>query len=573
MGSEKKASDRESCKYVMIETHMTSHKWWHAFIHICMHSSVSICIFLLQTICDLAVEAAFPTSGIFRLPDQRQSNNFRVMTALAAGDFSILSDINSFLAGSSGEGVAMEEGWGHPEADKDWMQLYHNPRLLVQVPQVHQPPEDALLLYRSEGCPPAYCKIEVTNSEELERVLNWPPHSCTHSSNGRLWLHTSNLQAGAALKNDFIVKGPALQMGEDIESIATLVCRYPHPGIKQLFIQNLQNAPCPKSAAEKANHDAPCPQSAAEKASHDAQCAQCAAKLANHGILCPQFTGEMANRNISCAQSAAEMVSHDALCPKSVARMVSNGWPSLQQIKYIITLPMMLVMVGHKFSVEHYCQARLSWSFCELYLIWRLPEHIKQGYIACKYVLKRFLRAFHVQDEDGDGRNRVGSFHLKTVFLRYLQNFPPSQIKSPFCLMLHLLLELDDCLRAGSLPHVFLPKCDLLERVEKEERLVARLAIRAIMTDPLSAILTSPTDSLKIYGDVTPEILTDTFCRMSSNPTGEQNQQDLFDLLVRLDACRQKRYHWQKSADNCSSFLIVTGRPAAAQLAQRLHEI
>ena len=498
------------------------------------------------------------------------------MTALAAGDFSILSDVNSFWAGSSGEGVAMQEGWGHPEADQDLMQLYYDLRLLVQVPQIRQPLEDSLLLYHSEGCPPAYCKIEVTNAEELERVLDWQPgFPCTHSSNGRLWLHTSNVQAGAALKNDLgIVKGPALQIGgEDIESIATLVCQYPHPGIRQLFSQNLQNVACPKSAAEKASHDASCPQSAAEKANHDTPCPQCGVKLTNHGILCPQFTEEMTSRNTPCAQSAVEMASHDALCPQPAAKMVINGWPSLHQIEYIIKLPMMLVMVGHKLSVEHYYQARLSWSFCELYLISQLPEHIKQGYIACKYVLKRFLHAYRGQDEDGDGRNRVGSFHLKTVFLRYLQNFPPSVIKSPFCLMLHLLLELDDRLCAGSLPHVFLPQCDLLERVEKEERLVAHRAIGDILTDPLSAILTSPTDSLKIYGDVTPETLADAFCQMSSKSACEQNRQHLDDLLTRLDACRQKRYHWQQSADDCSSFLLVTGRSLPVQLTQKLQEI
>ena len=550
------------------------------------------------------MEAAFPTCGIFRLPDKRKSVNIQLMTALAAGNFNILSDINSFWAGSSGEGVAMQEGWGHPEADQDLMQLYSDPRLLVQVPQVHQPPEDALLVYRPEGCPPAYCKIEVTNTEELERVLDWQPaFRCTGTSNGRLWLHTTNLQAWGAILNRLgTVKGPALQIhGKEYDLVTTLVCRYPHPDIRQVFSQNPQkdscsqseagmvsyDAPYPQSAVEMASHDAPRTQSAAEKAIHhapspksaadmansEAPCPQCAAKLAIHGVFCSQSAEEMTNRDALCAQSIAEEANREALCSDTTSKMVSHGWPSLQQIRYIIQLPMMLVLVGNKFSGEQEFQARLSWSFCELYLISQLPEHIKQGYIACKYVLKHFLHAYHREDEDTDGRNRVGSFHLKTVFLHHLQNFPPSVIKSPFCLMLHLLLELDDCIRVGTLPHVFLPQCNLLERVKKDERLVARHAIRAIMTDPLSAILTSPTDSLKIYGDVTPERLASAFCQMSSKPAGERNRQGLVDLLVRLDACRQKRYNWQQSADDCSSFIVVTGRPGPTQLAQRLQEM
>ena len=439
----------------------------------------------------------------------------------------------------------MQEDWGHPRADQDLMKLYDDLRLLVHVPQVKKPPKDALLVYRPAGCPPAYCKIEVTSQETLSRVLDWQrDFSCTHRSDSGLWLHITNLQAGIAWGDGFsVVSGPAVQHGgEDYESIATLVCSHPHPSMGKGVFRKLQGDSCPQPA------------------------------VTNESETYSQSAARMASHSVPCRHSAAEI--SGAPCPHSDEKQTSNrGWPSLQQIEDIIWLPMMLVLVGHKLSADRDYQARLSWSFCELLLISELPKHIRQGYIACKYVLKRFLRVYRREGEYGDGRSRVGSFHLKTVFLHHLQNFPPSVIKSPFCLMLDLLLDLDDYLRVGSLPHVFLPQCDLLERVGVEERCAARCAIRAILTDPISAILTSPTDSMKIYGDIKPDTLTSAFCRMSSNPVPERNRQDLFDLLVRLDACRRMRYRWQQSSDDCSSFLVVTGRPAPAQLARRLQEM
>ena len=525
----------------------------------------NVCAFpVLQVICDLALEAAFPICGIYRPPDRCQSINFKLITALKARDFSILSDardfcilsgactkaltISSFLAGSSGERVAMQEGWGHPRADEDTMELVNDLRLLVHVPQVQQPPENALLVFRPEGCPPAYCKIEVTNEEELDRVLNWKQRkfSCTHRTDSGLWLHTTNLQANIACGDLLdVVSGPAVQHGgEDDEYITTLVCSHPHPSMGKGLFQKLQGEPCPRPAVTRQVDTYYQP----------------VAKMVSHEASCYQFD--------------VENSIHSATPPESAEKQIRrHGWPSLQQIEDIIQLPMMLVLVGHKLSADHYYQARLSWSFCELYLISALPEHIRQGYIACKYVLKRFLHAYRGEGENCDGRSRVGSFHLKTVFLHHLQNFPPPLIKSPFCLIRDLLLDLDDHLCGGSLPHFFLSDCDLLERVDVEERLVARRAINAILSDPLSAILTSPTDASQIYGYIKPDTLANAFCQMASNPVAERHRQELVDLLVRLDACRHRRYRWQQSSDDCASHLVVTGRPVPVQLAHRLKEL
>ena len=123
---------------------------------------------------------------------------------------------------------------------------------------------------------------------------------------------------------------------------------------------------------------------------------------------------------------------------------------------------MLLVLVGHKLSPEFNLRARISWSHLELKVIRELPESVRQSYISFKYVLKRVLKARRGQNEAGDGRSRVCSFHFKTVFLRYLEKRPLSLITSPFELFLDMLIQLDVYLEVGKLPHYFLADCDLL---------------------------------------------------------------------------------------------------------------
>ena len=172
-------------------------------------------------------------------------------------------------------------------------------------------------------------------------------------------------------------------------------------------------------------------------------------------------------------------------------------WPPAGLLEDILQLPMLLVLVGHKGSPDFKRQARISLSLCELKLIRELSESIRQGYIACKYILKKFLAAYRGQTKDYDGRSRVGSYHIKTVFLHFLHKRPLSMLDRPFLLFIDLLHELDHHLQMKKLPHYFLAQCDLLETVDSEERRIARRAIHAILSDPLAAILTSPTKSIR----------------------------------------------------------------------------
>ena len=245
-------------------------------------------------------------------------------------------------------------------------------------------------------------------------------------------------------------------------------------------------------------------------------------------------------------------------------------WPPPVLINYILQLPILLVLVGHKFSPDRDLLARLSWSVCELKLTQGLPESVKQGYIACKYVLKRFLAAHRGQNIADDGRSCVGSYHIKTVFLHFLEKVPPVQITSPFRLFLDLLDELDHCLETWVLPHYFLPQCNLLETVGAEERCIARRVIQVILSDPLTAIITSPTDFQQICGEAQPNDLVTTLHKFLSCPRHEQSRKDLSVLLACMDKRRQQTYSDQKDSDRDEG---VSGRPELISLVDTLHQI
>ena len=393
------------------------------------------------------------------------------------------------------EGLAIEEGWGHPRADEDNMVLTGG-LLGVHVPQGRRPAGRAALRYRPEGCPPAYCKIEVTDVHAVmgvEVIRNEQlGEECVHRSDGVNWLNTYNalrrLQCGHFPVDN--TSGPAGQSGDDFEWIPTLVCSDAHPDMDQNYLHR----------------------------------------------------------------------------PR-------RGWPSPQQLKIIKQFPMLLVLTGHKLSHPDQIplQARFSWSVSEMVLIMELPDNIKQIYIAVKYAFKHFMKVFRGTEGAVDGRSTVGSYYLKTVFLRLLERRPPTMIRSQLDLLFGLLNDLDGYLDAGKLPHYFLPECDLLATVAPEERRLARDVIKHILSDPLRAILTCPVDSEEIYGEVGPDTLISAFHRVSSHPSSVRNREHLLWLLHCLDETRWWRYRRQLKHDG-----YKPGRPQLRglvnMLRKQLHE-
>ena len=445
---------------------------------------------------DIAVEAAFPQSAVTRMEDYRVKVNEWVMSELEEGR-KYRGEVGwwHLTAGSRAEQLALENSWGHPSADEDLMFINGGP-MGVYVAGGQEPRGESCLQFSPQGCPAAYCKLEVTDFDGLRKSKvcfggEWCDESCVVTSDSSLWLHTYNavrkMKASVTYtRDDPTVSGPASQDGL-YDRVQTLTCSAPHPDLHEEF-QTRQR----------------------------------------------------------------------------------GSWPPVSLIQYILQLPMLLVLVGHKGSPESEFkqQARMSWSHLELKLIQELPESVRQGYIACKYVMKRFLEAHRGQNEAADGRSRVCSYHLKVVFLRFLEKRLPSQITSPFGLFLDLLCELDEYLKVGNLPHYFLAECNLLETVGDDERGIARQIIADILSDPLSALLTSPTDPQQIYGKVRPDALVNAFRGVSSHPTHKQYRK-LSRLLVRVDKRRRQRYEQQRKGDE----VWVSGRAELTGLVDMLKEI
>ena len=430
------------------------------------------------------LEMAFPRRGVYRVYDRWVRTNKRLMSALQSGWLYRYERYSGerLLSGSRAEGLAMDDLWGHDEADWDYMNL-RGATLGVYVPGGQQSRGEACLDFRPEGCPAAYTKLLVTN---LPALMERHPRlkQSVHISGDQCWLDTHQAVRGMPTPGDTI-SGPAAQRGTN-DYVTTLVCSGPHPAMHQEF----------------------------------------------------------------------------AIRPRQ--------WPPAALISALLKLPMLLVLVGHKLSPEFHIQARISWSHLELKLILELPESVRQGYIACKYVFKRFLKARRGQNKAVDGRNSVSSYLIKTTFLRHLEKTPPSLITSPFALFLDLLDELENYLMVGELPHYFVCHCNLLETVADDELCLARQAIQDISSDPLKALLTSPTAPQEIYGEVHPDYLVSAFGKVSSHPTCEQSWNDLSELLARVDERRRERYREQREEDEWRE---VSGRAELTGLVDTLKRI
>ena len=148
-------------------------------------------------------------------------------------------------------------------------------------------------------------------------------------------------------------------------------------------------------------------------------------------------------------------------------------------------------------------------------------------------------------------------------------------VRSQLDFMFGLLSDLDGYLKAGNLPHYFLPDCNLLVTVGPGELHTARNVITRIMSHPIRAILKCPTDVQDIYGGVRSDALVAAFQQVSSNPTCARSRSVLLQLLSQLDVKRRQRYQQQREEDDTVTHTHskVSGRPELAGLVDMLKQI
>ena len=249
-------------------------------------------------------------------------------------------------------------------------------------------------------------------------------------------------------------------------------------------------------------------------------------------------------------------------------------WPPRNQLDEIQQLPLCLVLVGSRESDNTDLEARASWSAGEVLLISKLPNIIKQGFIAAKFTMKSVIKIIREKKgiEPTDGRSHVGSYHIKTTLLHHLEKTPPSKINSPFCLMKDLLCDLKISLISGILPHYFLQECNLLTTIGREERQIALNAIDAIVSDPVATIIKCPSKPTEIYGDVCPEGLVSAFHRVAADPSCMKSRNDLLVLLSQLDTMRLYKYCQNLMHDEAKREGVPV-RPDMTRLGDMLHKI
>ena len=157
----------------------------------------------------------------------------------------------SFPSGSRAEGLAIEDGWGHPKADHDMMTLCTE-HMNFQVTQDDFLRDRFYIMYHPEGCRPAYCKLKVTRLLALKKALDETFNNLIQSSHGKNWINTFNLLTmiqgevetydGDDDVDPEIICGPAGQtISGSIEYVPALVGSAPYPQMKQFFQQKDKN--------------------------------------------------------------------------------------------------------------------------------------------------------------------------------------------------------------------------------------------------------------------------------------------------------------------------------------------
>ena len=463
-------------------------------IHVCLHGNCPPLWF--QVLYDVMLEVVFPSAAICQLWDSIVRNNQSALSYLTSGLAHHKAGVREewvLIAGSMAEGLTLEEQWGHERPDVDGMILY-GAQLGVCVTQEH-----------------------------LATKQHHSPNTSSSSSSG--------CHGDSCLEYDPVGCPPAYTRLRVTDRQALLS----HGCVDESCMVEcdghywLLTVPLNQAIQRDINQGVTNPD--------------------HHSTSISGPAGQDSKGLIDTVPTLVANEPHPAI-KQYIKRLGSQEWPSHDQRQMIQQLPMNLVLVGHKNSPRINQEFRLSWSANELVLIQTLPNHIKQGYIAFKYVLKYFLKMNRVQNETDHGRSKIGSFHFKMTLLYTLENTPPSKINSPFRLMMDLASNFLDYLNRGKLPHYFLPECDLLATVGHDERQIAIKCIHNIISDPISAVLKCPSVPRQIYGDILPGDLVAVFNRASTNPCCERRRHELVLLLSRLDEWRQQRFRRQLEWDD-----------------------
>ena len=236
-----------------------------------------------------------------------------------------------------------------------------------------------------------------------------------------------------------------------------------------------------------------------------------------------------------------------------------NGlWPKGKTLQRILSMPAVLAPTGHKMSSNRALEWRCSWSIPELLLADDMPRWVKQAYWTLKFTVKNRIKKLRQQRglTETEGRSIVGSYHLKTTLMWQLERMDERYwaAQCPFTLFLAMLrsfkVNLQQEYLRGSrsygpyMAHYFIPQCNLLEYVSRDDLKLALEVVDEILDNPLKAILMCPEFFPFVYGRETPrnEIAYTSFglTPEKEDLEAESVAQRLLDSMVELEGAVQR---------------------------------
>ena len=385
---------------------------------VCLHgNSSSLC---LQVLYDVMLEVTFPTAAIFQLPDYNVCRNKSPLSTLTSGH-GHRGLLGQLIPGSKAEGLTVQPWWGHEWSDKDNMYLY-GAQLGVCVTQEHLPTRQpspspqrspmGILVDRLHSLSTRLTSIGILNVSLRDLCL--------------YIVFSSLIMTASAL--EFNVKNSLLLFGLALVFIITayIVLRIPR---QSCLLYDPEGCPPAYTRLRVIDRQA----LVAHPYIDDSCMLECDG---HHWLLSTALKEAILHINQAHPDPAVRSTSISGpagqvqgglfdVVPTLVANKPhpdirhyinrlesSSEWPSQDQRQLIQQFPMKLVLVGHKDSPKKDQEFKLSWSTAEFVLISPIPNHIKQGYIAFKYVMKYFLTMNRGQNGTDHGRSKIGSFHF-----------------------------------------------------------------------------------------------------------------------------------------------------------------
>lgn len=221
------------------------------------------------------------------------------------------------------------------------------------------------------------------------------------------------------------------------------------------------------------------------------------------------------------------------------SRSRPGQWPTPDSIDEIVKSGIHLVPKAHASSPNKDLEWRFSSSLAEIKLGRSLTEEPRVCYLALKAL-------HHMELKEPEG---LTSYHLKTIMLWMCENTPP-ELWTPDHLgqaFLALLDKVIRCLKDGRISNYFVPECNLIDLVKKDDLNEWLKKLEAIRQNPVPHLLRFH-DLYRPMSSLSPPLNEERAVRdynrfrsglhlISKRSSGDQNRETFIAALFQLGFC------------------------------------